>query len=521
MTSNCFAATSPIARKPPLPRWSSGISNFVYRSALRKAGGEFPSGRGRHPDGVHHPGTRKAPSLTRHTALTGWLYTTTHFTMSEVLRSERRRQIREQRAQATHALSSNEVPEANWDGMRLVVDEAMQDLSRTDREAILLRFFDGLPFADVGVKLSLREDTARMRVARALERLRASFARRGIISTTAAMTSLLANEAGAAAPAGLAATVIGNALTSRTWRITKRIGLWHAFSAGKLTPVVAGILGFAVIGGAIYEWREAFDAQSRALAAGHQAYETGGGKPASFGASRTGARRRARNDMQRTFDGLRSAEIAAAPADGSWSAKSVDREEFLAAFPEARRIFADLYRSRTARDYAAFYRSAGLTPLQISQFEALMAETWLQNTTLTTEKFSGDISQPPETQMRDILGDDAYGQFRTYFKDTFARRFAGQVAAAVGYTGSPLTAEQAGGLAQLVADNSPTDENGRGLDPNSTDWDVVAARAKSSMSAAQWKAAEAVFAGAQFDRAFAEARNIQSGAHTTAPGASR
>src|SRR5207245_1131846 len=85
-------------------------------------------------------------------------------------------------------------------------------LSDDDRQAVLLRFFEGKSFADVGAKLRLNENSARMRVERALEKMHAALAQRGVTSTTAALAVALANQAGVAAPAGLAASVTGAAL---------------------------------------------------------------------------------------------------------------------------------------------------------------------------------------------------------------------------------------------------------------------------------------------------------------------
>ena len=85
--------------------------NSVYRAALRQAGGNIH----RAEDVTQTVFTilaRKASSLTRHPALIGWLYTTTHFTMSELLRSERRRTNREQRAQAMGAPPGFSIPKA-------------------------------------------------------------------------------------------------------------------------------------------------------------------------------------------------------------------------------------------------------------------------------------------------------------------------------------------------------------------------------------------------------------------------
>src|SRR6185295_9056058 len=85
-------------------------------------------------------------------------------------------------------------------------------LNGDDRQAVLLRYFEGKSYADIGARLRLAENTARMRVERALEKLRDALGRRGLTSTTAGLAIALGNQAGVAAPAGLAASVTGAAL---------------------------------------------------------------------------------------------------------------------------------------------------------------------------------------------------------------------------------------------------------------------------------------------------------------------
>ncbi len=94
----------------------------------------------------------------------------------------------------------------DWEQIRPALDDAMHELKETDREAILLRYFENRQFAEVGVKLGLNENAARMRVERALEKLRAIFAKRGITTATA-LASVISANAVQLAPANLAVTL--------------------------------------------------------------------------------------------------------------------------------------------------------------------------------------------------------------------------------------------------------------------------------------------------------------------------
>src|SRR5208283_3095386 len=82
----------------------------------------------------------------------------------------------------------------------------MHELKETDQEAILLRYFENRQFAEVGAKLGLNENAARMRVERAREKLRGSLTKRGITTATA-LASVISANAIQIAPANLAATV--------------------------------------------------------------------------------------------------------------------------------------------------------------------------------------------------------------------------------------------------------------------------------------------------------------------------
>ena len=106
----------------------------------------------------------------------------------------------------------------------------MHELKETDREAILLRYFENRQFAEVGAKLGLNENAARMRVERALEKLRAIFAKRGI-TTAAALASVISANAVQMAPASLAATLattsIAAAGTGTTFTLLKIMTATH------------------------------------------------------------------------------------------------------------------------------------------------------------------------------------------------------------------------------------------------------------------------------------------------------
>jgi RNA polymerase sigma factor (sigma-70 family) len=148
---------------------------------------------------------RKAPSLRHGVVLSGWLYQTARLTALTFIRSEIRRTHREQEAHM-QSFSEQTEPDA-WARMAPLLDAAIAELDAKDREAVVLRFFDGKSMKQVGDALSTSEDAAKKRVARAVEKLRHLFAQRGVVLPAAVLTSLISANSIQAAPAHLAASV--------------------------------------------------------------------------------------------------------------------------------------------------------------------------------------------------------------------------------------------------------------------------------------------------------------------------
>jgi len=171
--------------------------NLVYSVALRQVAGETHLAEDVAQD-VFTALARKAAALAGRPALSGWLYRSAHFAASDVVRVERRRRAREQKISAMNPLTTDSSLPADWNQLRPILDSVIAELDERDREAVALRFFDGDSFADVGVKLRLTENAARMRVERALDKLHAALARRGVTSTAAAVGLALANQAAVA-----------------------------------------------------------------------------------------------------------------------------------------------------------------------------------------------------------------------------------------------------------------------------------------------------------------------------------
>ena len=203
--------------------------NLVYAGALRRTQGD-PHHAAEVAQQVFTTLARHARRLVDHPALGAWLHTATRNAAINLMKSEQRRRQRETVAAEDPTRAAESDPE--WDQLRPVLDDAIDQLPEHDRAAIVLRFLEQRDYRQVGAVLRVSEDAARMRAERALEKLRRILSRRGVTSTAAALGLLLQQQVITAAPAGLAASVSTAALAGAA---TGSGGLLTAFLMNKLT----------------------------------------------------------------------------------------------------------------------------------------------------------------------------------------------------------------------------------------------------------------------------------------------
>ena len=184
--------------------------NLVYAAALRRTGGD-PHRAEDVAQQVFTALARDARKLAGHPVLSAWLHAATRNAAISLMISEQRRQVRETAALETAPAGA---PNPEWDRLRPLLDEAIDELPEADRAAVVLRFLERRPFAEVGVALQVSEDAARMRTDRALEKLRVALARRGITSTAEALGAIVSAQSLVAAPAGLAAVLAAQAVSA-------------------------------------------------------------------------------------------------------------------------------------------------------------------------------------------------------------------------------------------------------------------------------------------------------------------
>ena len=111
---------------------------------------------------------------------------------------------------------SNEAEPTAWPEIAPLLEDAMGQLREKDRNAIVLCYLEGKSLDEVGSALGISADAAKMRVSRAVEKLRVLFNRRGVVASASVIVSAVAANSMQAAPVGLATATFNATATGAT-----------------------------------------------------------------------------------------------------------------------------------------------------------------------------------------------------------------------------------------------------------------------------------------------------------------
>lgn len=202
---------------------------------------------------------RRAAALSRKTILPGWLHQTARLTAANFQRAEIRRIRREQEVFMQSTLQES-APDPLWTELSPLLDEAMSRLRASDRDALVLRYFQNKSLVKVGAAMGLQERAAQKRVLRAVEKLRKILAERGVTSTTDKIAETIStNSVQAVSPAlvkAVTATAIAKGATASTSILTLTKGALKimAWTKAKNAIVAGTILLLTTASVGSYAW---------------------------------------------------------------------------------------------------------------------------------------------------------------------------------------------------------------------------------------------------------------------------
>jgi RNA polymerase sigma factor (sigma-70 family) len=454
--------------------------NLVYSAAMRSVNN--PHQAEEITQAVFVTLARKSSALQRGVVLSGWLYQTARLTASNFVRTEMRRQQREQQAHIQSSMNAPE-PEA-WTGVGPLLDEAMAQLNERDRNAIVLRFFEGKPLKEVGVALGASEDAAQMRVGRALDKLRAFFHRRGITMPAAALGAAISENSIQAAPAGLAASVAagaveGSALTVSTLTLAK--GAISMMTSTKIGVAVGACAAAAIIA---LQYRQ-ISTQKQAVQQLQAQVAQAAQQPqnrqvlqaeiaklqeqnASYAKTIEGMQRDVAKARAHASSAL--AEKAAATAAAADAGKKGNGLAEMFKDPDILKAMQQQQAAMLKTQYAPFVKQLNLSPQKADKFYQILTDQAAQSVqALQSGKISANAGNSTEADLQSLLGDDGMAQFKDFGETLEAQEMLDLYKN--NFTDNPLTDTQQQQLLQAMktANRSATDNS----DPNP---DLVAAQ---------------------------------------------
>ncbi|HET7625248.1 MAG TPA: sigma-70 family RNA polymerase sigma factor [Verrucomicrobiae bacterium] len=178
--------------------------DFIYSAALRMV--RDPHLAEDVTQGAFLALAQNARQLAGRPVLSGWLHRVAQNLAANTVRSEVRRRAREKEAAAMNEILAPE-SDALWENIAPYLDAALAELNESERDALLLRYFERKSAREMAQILGTSEDAAQKRVSRAVERLREFFAKRNVAIGAGGLVILISSNAVQSAPVGLASAI--------------------------------------------------------------------------------------------------------------------------------------------------------------------------------------------------------------------------------------------------------------------------------------------------------------------------
>ena len=444
--------------------------DLVYSAAVRQLNGDAHLAQDV-TQSVFCDLARKARTLIDRPSLAGWLYTSTHHAASNAVRSAQRRQTHEQEAHAMQELLRNPGPELDWESFRPMLDDAMQELNESDREVILLRYFQNRAYGEIAERIGVGENGARMRAERALDKLRDVLSRRGV-TATAAVAAILSANAVMAAPAGFATTVTTAATLAATAAATTTAST--ATIAAKTiamttsTKILVAAVITASIGAALYTGvhasqlgRENLSLRQQQTALTSQVQELQQQQTESSNrlASLSEENQRLASG-QNTSELLKMRAQVAALRQSATSAGNGPSSSAITKMmndPTMREYIHQQQLRMIKERYASFFKEMNLSPEDADKFTGLLGDAYLKGTDMASSGALGDPNQQGSVtnafkdltgEIKNLLGPDGYSRYEDYNKTIPGQALVKMLDQQL--SDNSLTAEQTSQLIQVV-----------------------------------------------------------------------
>jgi hypothetical protein len=336
-------------------------------------------------------------------------------------------------------------------------------LSESDRNAIVLRFFEGKALKEVGAALGTTDDAAKMRINRAIEKLRAFFLKRGITLSTAGLAASICENSVQAAPAGLAASVTlgvsqGAALAAST--STLAAGTLKLMAWSKLNIAI----GMAAVAIMAVEWSQISTAKQQAaqlqeqLQHQTQLYQTQQAEVAKLDKENTVLHKQIQSAAHETAK-ARNINSMAKLAPSAASGKKGNMMADLLKDPTMMNFLRDQQATFLKKQYDPLVKQLNLTPEQSDAFYQLLLDNQMTNMQRGASLLSGgskadaaqairDSQQAMGTSLQALLGDAGYAQYQEYQSMAASRMELDQMKS--DFADNPLTDDQQQQLVQSM-----------------------------------------------------------------------